>query len=74
MANTHSAPTHTTIDVVCLVAIDLGNQILATQRAEDKPLGLLREFLGGKIDTGESAEDALRREIIERLLKTELSK
>lgn len=67
MANNHSAPTHQIIEVVCLVAIDRDNQILATQRAEDKPLGLLWEFPGGKIDTGESAEEALRREIIEEL-------
>lgn len=67
MANNHSAPRHKIIDVVCLVAIDQGYHILATQRAEDKPLGLLWEFPGGKIDTGESAEVALRREIIEEL-------
>ncbi|MGJ8652603.1 MAG: (deoxy)nucleoside triphosphate pyrophosphohydrolase [Opitutaceae bacterium] len=67
MANNHSAPTHKIIDVVCLVAIDRNNQVLATQRAEDKPLGLLWEFPGGKIDTGESAEEALRREIMEEL-------
>tara|TARA_B110001469_G_scaffold30317_1_gene30885 strand:+ start:253 stop:687 length:435 start_codon:yes stop_codon:yes gene_type:complete len=67
MANNHSAPAQQIIDVVCLVAIDRDNQILATQRAEDQPLGLLWEFPGGKIDTGESAEEALRREIIEEL-------
>ncbi len=67
MANNHSAPTHKIIDVACLVAIDRDNQILATQRAEDKPLGLLWEFPGGKIDNGESAVDALRREAQERL-------
>lgn len=67
MTNTHSILTHKTINVVCLVAMDQDKQILATQRAEDKPLELLWEFPGGKIDTGESAEDALRREIIEEL-------
>lgn len=67
MPNTQSAPTHKAIDVVCLVAIDRDNKILATQRAEDEPLGLLWEFPGGKIDTGESAEEALRREIVEEL-------
>lgn len=55
------------IDVVCLVAIDNKDQILVTQRAEDKPLPLLWEFPGGKVDQGESAEIALRREIIEEL-------
>jgi mutator protein MutT len=67
MANNHSAPTHKIIDVVCLVAMDPDDKILATQRAKDKPLGMLWEFPGGKVDTGESAEGALRREIIEEL-------
>lgn len=67
MTNSHSAPTHKTIDVVCLVATDKDSHVLATQRAENKPLGLLWEFPGGKIDIGESAENALRREIIEEL-------
>lgn len=60
-------PKNSTIHVVCLVALGPGNTMLATQRAEDKPLGLLWEFPGGKIDPGESAETALRREIHEEL-------
>jgi 8-oxo-dGTP diphosphatase len=50
-----------------MVAIGPDNKILATQRSEDKPLGLLWEFPGGKIDDGESAGTALRREIKEEL-------
>jgi len=50
-----------------LVAIDPNNKILATQRAKDKPLPLVWEFPGGKVDKGESTEIALRREIIEEL-------
>ena len=56
-----------TTDVVCLVMIDQDNQILATQRAKDKQLGLLWEFPGGKIDHSETADVALRREIQEEL-------
>jgi len=67
MTNRISSKNQKTIDVVCLIMIDEDNQVLATQRAEDKPLGLLWEFPGGKIDSGESAEAALRREIIEEL-------
>lgn len=67
MTKHHSTPTGKIIEVVCLVAMDGDDQILATQRAQDKPLGLLWEFPGGKVDTCESAEDALRREIIEEL-------
>ena len=55
------------IDVVCLVVIGPDNKILATQRSEDKPLGLFWEFPGGKIDDRESSETALRREIQEEL-------
>ena len=66
---THSTPSSRaeTIQVVCLVAIDADKHILATQRAADKPLALLWEFPGGKIEPGESAPSALRREIREEL-------
>ncbi len=62
-----SKRTNNIIDVVCLIAIDRDRNILVTQRAKDKPLGLLWEFPGGKVDEGESIENALRREITEEL-------
>ena len=67
MPNDSAVTKRTSIDVVCLVAIDQDGKILATQRAKDKPLPLVWEFPGGKIDAGESAEYALRREIVEEL-------
>lgn len=55
------------ITVVCLVLIDKDGALLATQRPHNKHLGLFWEFPGGKVEEGESPEDALRREIQEEL-------
>ena len=51
----------------CLVLKDQQEAVLATRRPEGKQLGGLWEFPGGKVETGESPEDALRREILEEL-------
>ena len=53
--------------VVCAVLRDPSGKILATQRPPDKALPLCWEFPGGKIEPGESAEKALRRELQEEL-------
>lgn len=55
------------ITVACLVLVDPAGAVLITQRPIEKQLGGLWEFPGGKVETGESAEGALRREIIEEL-------
>ncbi|MCC5807219.1 MAG: (deoxy)nucleoside triphosphate pyrophosphohydrolase [Opitutales bacterium] len=53
--------------VSCLVLVDARGTWLATQRPHGKALGGLWEFPGGKVEQGESPEDALRRELREEL-------
>lgn len=56
-------------DVTEVVAalIRRGDRFLIGQRPERKARGLLWEFVGGKVERGESREDALRRECREEL-------
>ena len=44
-----------------------GGRLLITQRPAEKHLGGLWEFPGGKLDSGESYPDCLRRELREEL-------
>jgi 8-oxo-dGTP diphosphatase len=54
------------IRVVCALLVSEGRVLLA-QRPEGKHLSLKWEFPGGKVEPGESPEQALRREIDEEL-------
>ncbi|WP_057762104.1 (deoxy)nucleoside triphosphate pyrophosphohydrolase [Cytobacillus praedii] len=54
------------IHVVGAIIID-NNKILCAQRGQDKSLPLKWEFPGGKIEAGESAQEALKREISEEM-------
>ena len=53
-------------DVVAALIWD-GDRFLACQRPAHKARGLLWEFVGGKVDPGESREEALIRECREEL-------
>lgn len=44
-----------------------GNKFLACQRPPHKARGLLWEFVGGKVESGETLEEALVRECYEEL-------
>jgi 8-oxo-dGTP diphosphatase len=61
-----SPPSPAPLEVVCAL-IECDGRVLIAQRPAHKHLGLLWEFPGGKIEAGEPAGDALRREIREEL-------
>ena len=54
------------LQVTCAI-IEHTNKILICQRSASMKLPLKWEFPGGKIETGESKEDCLRREIREEI-------
>jgi 8-oxo-dGTP diphosphatase len=54
------------IHVSCAI-IERNGLVLAAQRSESMSMPLKWEFPGGKIKTGESPEESLRREIVEEL-------
>jgi len=54
------------LQVTCAI-IEHANKILICQRSASMKLALKWEFPGGKIETGESKEECLRREIKEEL-------
>lgn len=62
-AETAAAPIH----VVAAALIDADGRVLLAQRPEGKHLAGYWEFPGGKVEAGESAEQALRREILEEI-------
>ena len=61
------APTRTPVDVAVGVLIDAGGRFLLTSRPAGKVYAGYWEFPGGKLEAGESVEQALRRELHEEL-------
>ena len=57
----------TSIEVVAGALVDHAGRILLQQRHADRQHGGLWEFPGGKVESGESAVAALRRELNEEL-------
>ena len=53
--------------VVAVALVDADRRVLIAQRPEGKSMAGLWEFPGGKVEPGESPEDALIRELEEEL-------
>lgn len=65
--NSNPRPAGPALRFVAAGLIVRGREILIGQRRADQPMALLWEFPGGKIEPGESAEEALARELDEEL-------
>lgn len=65
--NSNPRPAGPALRFVAAGLIVRGREILIGQRRPDQPMALLWEFPGGKIEPGESAEQALARELDEEL-------
>lgn len=66
-SNSNVRPNPPALRFVAAALIVRGDQILICQRRPDQPMALQWEFPGGKIEAGESAEQALARELDEEL-------
>ncbi len=55
------------IEVVCALLTDTSGRLLVARRPAGKHLAGLWEFPGGKVEPGETPEQALRRELTEEL-------
>jgi 8-oxo-dGTP diphosphatase len=55
------------VRLVAAALILRGEEVLVCQRRPDQPMALKWEFPGGKIEPGESPEEALKRELDEEL-------
>ena len=65
--NDNHKPAGPALRFVAAALIVRGGEVLICQRRPDQPMGLQWEFPGGKIEAGESPEEALARELDEEL-------
>jgi 8-oxo-dGTP diphosphatase len=67
MAATAAEPVPPLVLVAAVVLVDADGRVLLAQRPEGKSMAGLWEFPGGKLDSGETPEAALIRELREEL-------
>ena len=67
MAATAAEPAPPLVLVAAVVLVDADGRVLVAQRPEGKSMAGLWEFPGGKVDSGETPETALIRELHEEL-------
>lgn len=67
MSESHSSPPVRLVLVAACALVDPDGRVLLAQRPEGKAMSGLWEFPGGKIDSGETPESALIRELHEEL-------
>jgi 8-oxo-dGTP diphosphatase len=65
--NSNARPVGPALRFVAAALIVRGGEVLIGQRRADQPMALQWEFPGGKIEAGESPEEALARELDEEL-------
>ena len=65
--NSNTRPAGPALRFVAAGLIVRGGQVLIGQRRPDQPMAMQWEFPGGKIEAGETAEQALARELDEEL-------
>ncbi|HLY43497.1 MAG TPA: (deoxy)nucleoside triphosphate pyrophosphohydrolase [Terracidiphilus sp.] len=65
--NSNARPAGPALRYVAAALIVRGGEVLICQRRADQPMALQWEFPGGKIEPGESPEQALARELDEEL-------